>query len=93
MKIDEKLITRLENLAMIEIENKEKMAKDLEEIVSFVEMLNELDTDEIDASFSVLGNSTPLREDTPINSGIIKDVLAHAPKVKDNFFVVPKIIE
>ena len=93
MKIDEKLITKLENLAMIEIEDKEKMAKDLEEIVSFVEMLNELDTSEVDATFSILGNSTPLREDKPIISGIIKDVLEHAPKSQDNFFVVPKIIE
>jgi len=93
MKIDEKLITRLENLAMVEIEDKTKMAKDLEEIVSFVEMLNELETNDIEESFSVLGNSTPLREDKPIKSDVINDVLAHAPKKDGNFFVVPKIIE
>jgi len=93
MKIDEKLISKLENLSMVEIDDKSKMAKDLEDIVLFVEQLNELDTSDIDASFSVLGNSTPLRDDEPVNSGIIKDVLTHAPKVQDNFFVVPKIIE
>ena len=90
MKID---IQKLENLAMVEIENKEKMAKDLEEIVSFVEMLNELDTEEIEPSFRVLDITTPLREDEPKKADIIKDVLSHAPKAKDGYFIVPKIIE
>jgi aspartyl-tRNA(Asn)/glutamyl-tRNA(Gln) amidotransferase subunit C len=93
MKIDEKLIKKLENLAMIEIEDKEKMAKDLAEIVEFVEMLNELDTSSIEATFSTLNNPTPLREDEPVKSDIIKEVLAHAPKAKDGYFIVPKIIE
>ena len=44
MKIDETLIKRLENLSMVEIEDKGAMARDLAEIVEFVEMLNELDT-------------------------------------------------
>jgi len=93
MKIDEKLVTRLETLSMVEIEDKTKMAKELEEIVGFVDMLNELDTENIDASFSVLGNSTPLREDEAVKKDIIKDVLTHAPKAKDGYFIVPQIIE
>jgi len=93
MKIDTKVIEKLENLSMIEIEDKEKMAKELEEIVNFVETLNELDTENIEPSFRVLDITTPLREDEPQKKDIIKDVLAHAPKSKDNYFIVPKIIE
>ncbi len=93
MRIDEALIRKLENLAMIEVENKEKMAKDLAEIVEFVELLNEVDTSEVDATFSTLNNPTPLREDEPKRSEVIKDVLKHAPKAKDGYFIVPKIIE
>ena len=93
MKIDEKLVTRLENLSMVEIEDKTKMAKELEEIVGFVDMLNELDTENIDASFSTIDNSTPLREDIPEKKDIINDVLAHAPKAKEGYFIVPQIIE
>ena len=93
MKIDEKLVTRLETLSMVEIEDKAKMAKELEEIVGFVDSLNELDTKNIDASFSIIDNSTPLREDAPKKKDIIKDVLAHAPKAKDGYFIVPQIIE
>ena len=93
MKIDEKLVTRLETLSMVEIEDKSKMAKELEEIVGFVDMLNELNTENIDASFSTIDNSTPLREDNPEKKDIINDVLAHAPKAKDGYFIVPQIIE
>jgi len=93
MKIDVKLIERLENLSMLEVGNKEEMAKNLSEIVEFVEMLNELDTENIDATFNVLNASTPLREDVVKEENIIDEVLAYAPKAKDGYFIVPKIIE
>ena len=93
MKIDVKVIEKLENLSMVEVEDKEKMAKELEEIVNFVEMLNELDTEDIEPSFRVLDVTTPLRDDEPKRSDIIKEVLAQAPKAKDGYFIVPKIIE
>jgi aspartyl-tRNA(Asn)/glutamyl-tRNA(Gln) amidotransferase subunit C len=93
MKIDTKLVEKLENLSMLEIADKEKMAENLAEIVEFVEMLNEIDTNEIEATFSTLNNPTPLREDEVKQSDVIKDVLSHAPKSKDDYFIVPKIIE
>jgi len=93
MKIDVKLIERLENLSMLEVGNKEEMAKNLSEIVEFVEMLNELDTENVDATFNVLNASTPLREDVVKEENIIDEVLAYAPKAKDGYFIVPKIIE
>jgi aspartyl-tRNA(Asn)/glutamyl-tRNA(Gln) amidotransferase subunit C len=69
------------------------MAKDLAEIVEFVEMLNELDTDSIDATFSTLDISANLREDTPVSNEVVKEILEKAPKSKDGYFIVPKIIE
>jgi len=93
MKIDEKLIKRLENLSMVEIEDKGAMARDLAEIVEFVEMLDELDTEDIDATFSTLNNPTPLRDDIPVKNEVIEEILQNAPKAKDGFFIVPKIIE
>jgi len=93
MKIDEALVKRLETLSMVEIEAKSSMASDLAEIVGFVEMLNELDTSEIDATFSTLENNTFLREDVALKNSVIESVLEHAPKAKEGFFIVPKIIE
>ena len=93
MRINEKLIKKLENLSMIEIENKEEMAKNLSEIVEFVELLNEIDTSNIDAAFRTIDATIPLREDIPQKSDVIEEVLKNAPKSKDGYFIVPKIIE
>jgi len=93
MKIDEKLLAKLEKLSMIKVEEKEKMINDLNQIVEFVEILNEVNTDGIEATFNVLNSATPMREDIPTDSDVIKSVLENAPKVEGNYFIVPKIIE
>ena len=63
-------------------------------ILTYIENLNELDTDTLSAAFSTLDGGTPLREDLPCNDPEIpKKILAHAPEVQDDFFIVPAIIE
>ena len=94
--IDDKLLTKLENLSMVEIDESKRgeFLNSLAEIVSFVENLNELDLKNEEASFTTLSGGTPFREDVPSRDPqIIKDILKHAPKVQNNFFEVPKIIE
>ncbi len=96
MKIDEKLLQKLEKLSSLEIESskRESMIEEIGKIVDFVENLNELDLDSEEASFSTIEGGTPFREDTPAcNPEIIETILAHAPRAKGGFFVVPKIIE
>lgn len=63
------------------------------EIVSFVEILNELDLTHEEATFTTVAGGTPLREDIPhVVPSIVKTILEHAPK-SENGFIVPKIIE
>jgi len=96
MKVDNELLKRLENLSNLEIaDNKrEEIIAQLGEIVSFVDNLAELDTTDIDATFSMTQDATPLREDTPMcDSSINEMILKNAPQSEENFFVVPKIIE
>ncbi len=96
MKIDQKILKKLEILSSIEIkaEKRDKTIENLSEIVGFVENLNELDLTDKDASFATLEGGTPFREDEPIqNSEVIEIILQNAPKKEDSFFVVPKIIE
>ncbi|NPA55889.1 MAG: Asp-tRNA(Asn)/Glu-tRNA(Gln) amidotransferase subunit GatC, partial [Epsilonproteobacteria bacterium] len=62
-------------------------------IVEFVEILNEVNTDGIEATFNTLSATTRLREDEPHDSDVISSVLQHAPKVDGTYFLVPKIIE
>lgn len=96
MKIDDKLLTKLETLSSIKIEpgNREKIIKQLSEVVSFVENLNELDLENQDPTFTTVKGGTPLREDVPSkDEEVIKTILKNAPNSDGNFFVVPAIIE
>jgi aspartyl-tRNA(Asn)/glutamyl-tRNA(Gln) amidotransferase subunit C len=96
MKIDDKLLAKLEKLSSLEIvsEKREETIKEIGKIVDFVENLNELDLDDKEASFLTIDGGTPFREDIPkSNPKIIKTILENAPKSEGGFFVVPKIIE
>ena len=93
MKIDETLLAKLEKLSMLQADNKESMINELNQIVEFVDILNEVDTKEMEATFNTLNTSTPLREDIPVDNDAISTILANAPKVDGNYFIVPKIIE
>ncbi len=96
MKLDDKLLTKLEKLSSLEIESEKRKdtIKEIGQIVDFVENLSELDLENEEASFSNLSGGTPFREDTPMsNDKIIKTILENAPKSEGGFFVVPKIIE
>jgi len=96
MQVDDALLTKLEKLSYLKVndEKREEIIKQLSEIVSFVDNLAELDTEGVDAVFSMTDKPTPLREDTPACDASINDeILKHAPNAADHFFVVPKIIE
>jgi len=96
MQIDDTVLAKLEKLSHLRIDEskKEAVKEQLSGILSYIDNLNELDTDTLSASFSTLDGGTPLREDTPRkNHHIAKDILIHAAQSKDDFFIVPAIIE
>ncbi|RUM72114.1 MAG: Asp-tRNA(Asn)/Glu-tRNA(Gln) amidotransferase GatCAB subunit C [Sulfurovum sp.] len=96
MQIDYTLLEKLEKLSHLKIDSakKEEIMEQLSNILSYIDNLNELDTDHLSAAFSTLEGGTPLREDAPHNDPEIpKEILSHAPEAKDDFFIVPAIIE
>jgi len=96
MQIDDTLLSRLEKLSSLKIDEDKRgeVVKQLSQIVSFVDNLSELDTKDVDDKFSMNDKSTFLREDTPsCDTQINDEILKHAPKSADQFFIVPKIIE
>ncbi len=96
MKFDDTMLQKLEKLSMLKIEEgkREEMVEELEKIVGFVEILGELDTEGLDPSFSTLSGGTPMREDRPDENPQIREIiLKNAPDSKDDYFVVPNIIE
>lgn len=96
MHVDETLLKKLEKLSLVEIkeEKRAQTIEQLQEFLSFVENLNEVDTQALDTKFVMTNQSTQLRADEPISkTAIADDILAHAPRSEAHLFVVPKIIE
>jgi aspartyl-tRNA(Asn)/glutamyl-tRNA(Gln) amidotransferase subunit C len=96
VKIDNDLLSKLEKLSLLNIQEskKEQIKSQLSNILTYIDSLNELDTSNVEAYFSTLDGGTPLREDSiRHNSNIPQDILKHAPQTEDDFFVVPAIIE
>jgi len=96
MQVDDALLTKLEKLSFLKIndEKREEIKEQLSEIMSFVDNLGELNTDGIDDKFAMNDEASMLRVDTPLCDGKINDdILKNAPQSADHFFIVPKIIE
>lgn len=96
MQIDNAVLAKLEKLSHLKIDDskKEEVMGQLSGILTYIANLNELDTDALDATFSTLDGGTPLREDIPREAdNIAKNILSHAPQGRDDFFIVPAIIE
>jgi len=96
MQVDDKLLTRLEKLSFLKVsdDKREEIVTQLSEIVNFVDNLSELDTDGVDDKFALNDNQTFVREDiASCDTNINDEIIKHAPKSDDHFFIVPKIIE
>ena len=96
MQVDNALLTKLEKLSFLKVsdDKREEIINQLSEIVNFVDNLTDLNTDGVDDNFAMNDNSTRLREDViNANPTINKDIMRHAPKSVDDFFIVPKIID
>ena len=96
MTIDNTTVDKLAKLSSLEIseDRKESIAKELADIVTFVENLNEIDVSHVDATFTTVLGGQPLREDVAIKEdGLAEHIMANAPKSEENYFIVPTIIE
>jgi len=96
MHIDDTVLAKLEKLSHLRIDasKKEEVKEQLTSILDYIDNLNELNTDTLDASFSTLEGGTPMRADIAKGStDISKEILSHTPQAKDDFFIVPAIID
>ncbi len=95
MHVDDTTVRRIARLARIKIADSEVagLEKELSGILDWVEMLNEVDTTNVEPMTSVVPIDLKQRKDV-VNDGEIPDqVVANAPMSEDNFFVVPKVVE
>ncbi|GAA5106879.1 Asp-tRNA(Asn)/Glu-tRNA(Gln) amidotransferase subunit GatC [Bartonella jaculi] len=95
MSVDQETVKRVAHLARIAIhdDEAERMAKELNVILGFVEQLSEVDVSGIEPLTSVMPMALRMREDHVTDGDKAADVVANAPVTEENFFLVSKIVE
>ena len=62
------------------------------DILSYMDILAEVDTAAVEPLYSPVSHATPYREDIPVQKNLHKAVLANAPEADEHFFIVPRIV-
>lgn len=95
MAIDRETVLHVAKLAHIEIDENEveKFAKQMGEILDYVEQLNEVDIDNIREDLkSIHVGKADLRDDKPGKSLEREKILELAPEIEDIFVKVPPVV-
>lgn len=95
MKIDNETVDKIAHLARLEFENesKEAMVKDMNNMLGFIDKLNELDTSAVEPLIYMSDEVNVLREDVVKQEITQEEALKNAPKKDSDYFKVPKVIE
>lgn len=95
MSVDQATVKRVARLARIKVKDEDvpRLAGELNEILAFVEQLNEVDVSGVEPLTSVVAMKMKMRDDVVSDGGIPKDVTKNAPATEDDFFMVPKVVE
>jgi len=95
MKIDETTVDKIAHLARLEFDGKAKtdIINDMNNMLAFVEKLNELDTSAVEPLIYMSDEVNVLREDEVIHDITQAEALKNAPKHDSDYFKAPKVIE
>jgi aspartyl-tRNA(Asn)/glutamyl-tRNA(Gln) amidotransferase subunit C len=92
-KINKEEIERLAGLSKLQFSETEKdeLIDDMSRILTFVEKLNEVDTDGVEPLLHMSEAKNVLRDDIPKTTITQQDGLKNAPVKDSDFFKVPKV--
>jgi aspartyl-tRNA(Asn)/glutamyl-tRNA(Gln) amidotransferase subunit C len=95
MTVDTATVRHIAKLARIAVSDSEAEAlvPELNNILDWVEQLQEVDVTGIEPMTAVIPNTLRMREDVVTDGGIRDKILANAPLAEHGFFAVPKVIE
>jgi len=95
MSIDQGTAAKVAKLARIRVEEDDlpALAQEFNNILGFIEQLNEVDVDGVEPMVSVTPMRLKRRQDGVTDGGQQDKVLANAPDAREGFFAVPKVVE
>ncbi len=94
MQVNDELVDKLASLAKLEFEadKKKEIIKDLTQIISFVEKLNEIDTSGVEPLIFMTDEVNVLRKDEVKHDITHEEALMNAPKKDSDYFKAPKVL-
>ncbi|MBB3319864.1 MULTISPECIES: Asp-tRNA(Asn)/Glu-tRNA(Gln) amidotransferase subunit GatC [unclassified Rhizobium] len=95
MSIDIATIRRIAHLARLAFSEDEAeiMSGELNEILTFVEQLLEVDVERIPPMTSVVPTAMKMRQDVVTEGNHAEEIVANAPLSERNYFLVPKVLD
>ncbi|WGW02239.1 Asp-tRNA(Asn)/Glu-tRNA(Gln) amidotransferase subunit GatC [Tropicibacter oceani] len=95
MSIDKETAARVAKLARIKVEDDAlpALAQEFNDILGFIEQLNEVDVEGVEPMTSVTPMRLKRRQDGVTDGNQQAAVLSNAPDAREGFFAVPKVVE
>lgn len=95
MEINNEIIDKLADLAKLDFTETEKVAlqKDMTQIISFFEKMNEVNTDNVEPLIFMNSHENVLRKDEPKHEITHQEALLNAPDKDSDYFRVPKFLD
>ena len=94
MSVTKKDVEHIAELARLRFDESEleNFTQELNQILTYVEKLNELDTERVEPLSHPIEGYNIFREDKTVTSIPREEALKNAPESNDEFFKVPKVI-
>ena len=94
MIVDDEIMRNVELLAQLSINEDEigRAKRKMQQMLDYVEKLQEIDTEDVQAMSHIFPVSNVFREDEVVNGDDRDAMLANAPKEKEGQYVVPKTV-
>lgn len=93
--IDDEVMKNVEILAKLALTDEErgKTREKMQEMLDYVDKLNELDTEGMEPLSHTFPVENVFREDVVVNGDDRENMLANAPKCKEGQYQVPKTVQ
>lgn len=95
MKIQKETVNHIAHLARLKFNEEETKAvqQDLDNMITFMDKLSELNTKNIDPLVFMSEEINVLREDKAEDTISVQEALKNAPKKDSDYFRIPKVLD
>ena len=94
MKLDESTVDRIAQLSKLEFNTEEKVAilNDMNQMLDFIETLQEVNTDNVEPLIHMTEDVNVLRADDAKTTISQEEALTNAPSKDSTYFKIPKVL-